>query len=154
MTKKKVMAIIGIMVLIIGATSIMALAAPYSSPAEAAAALTGKTVDTVVTERFDSGKTYGAIAKDAGKLEEFRKEMLEMKKTVLKEKVKDGTITQKRADEIITFIENNQMNCDGSGCGRIGEGMGIGFGRMNGHRQGGGLGNGQGFGKMRCGIKQ
>jgi hypothetical protein len=154
MTKKKVMAIIGIMVLIIGATSIMALAAPYSSPAEAAAALTGKTVDTVVTERFDSGKTYGAIAKDAGKLEEFRKEMLEMKKAVLKEKVKDGTITQKRADEIITFIENNQMNCDGSGCGRIGEGMGIGFGRMNGHRQGGGLGNGQGFGKMRCGIKQ
>lgn len=154
MIKKKVLAAIGVMVLIIGATSIMALAAPYSSPAEAAAALTEKEVDAVITERLDSGKTYGAIAKDAGRLEEFRKEMLEMKKAVLKERVKDGTITQERADEIIAFIENNQMNCDGSGCGKIGEGMGIGFGRMNGHKQGGGPGTGQGFGKMHRGIKQ
>lgn len=154
MTKKKVMAMIGVMVLIIGATSIMALAAPYNSPAEAAAALTGKEVDAVITERFESNKTYGAMAKDAGKLEEFTKEMLEMKKAVLKERVKDGNITQERADEIIALIENNQMNCDGSGCGRIGEGMSIGFGRMNGHKQGGGQGNGQGFGKMQRGIKQ
>ncbi len=131
MTKRKVMAIIGIMVLVLSAGSVIAFAATYSSPAEVLAAITGKTVEEVMAERRDTGKTYGTMAKDAGNLEEFRKEMLEMKKAVLKDKVKDGSITQEKADEILARIEENQQNCDGSGCLKDGERMGMGFGRMN-----------------------
>ncbi|NLN48032.1 MAG: DUF2680 domain-containing protein, partial [Clostridiales bacterium] len=140
MTKRKVMVMIGILVLVISAGSIMVFAAAYNSPAEVLAAVTGKTVDKVVAERRETGKTYGTMAKDAGSLEEFRKEMLEMKKAVLQDRVKDGTITQGKADEILSRIEENQLNCDGSGCMMDGERMGMGFGRMG---MGGRLNGGQ-----------
>lgn len=153
MRKIKVMAIVGVLVLVLSAGSIMVFAATYNSPAEILAAIRGKTVEEVIAERRDTGKTYGTMAKEAGSLEDFRKEMLEMKKAVLKDKVKDGTITQEKADEILARIEENQLNCDGSGCLMDGERMGIGFGRMgmgkqfsggqcNGERQGVGQGAG------------
>lgn len=138
MTKLKKIAAIGAMVLVVSATSLTTFAASkYSSPADAVAGLTGQTVESVITERSETGKTYGTIANEAGKLEEFKAENLQIKKDALAEKVKAGTMTQARADEIIAAIEKNQVNCDGTGSARIGQMMGAGFGGMNGNGQGG-----------------
>lgn len=146
MTKFKKLAVIGTMVLALAATSITAFAAAYDSPANVVSNLTGKTVESVIAEKRDTGKTYGAIAKEAGKLEEFKDEILEAKKAFLAEKVAAGTMTQEEADKIIAALEQNQATCDGTGSARIGQKMGAGFGRMNGSRQG--LGQGAGFGRM------
>lgn len=133
-------------VLAIGAISFTAFAASsYSSPAEVAAALTGKSVEEVTAQKSEDGSTYGAIADEAGKLEEFQDEMLQVKKDILDEKVAAGTITQERADEILAAIEENIADCDGTGSGRTGEGMGAGFGFGKGNGQG--MGNGQGGGQ-------
>lgn len=133
MTKIKKITAIGAMVLVIGATSITAFAASkYSSPAEAVAGLTGKTVESVIQERQDTGKSYGAIAEDAGKLEEFKQEKLQILKDNLAKRVADGTITQERADEIVKAVEERQAVCDGTGTGGAGCGMGAGLGRGNG----------------------
>ena len=152
MTKKlKKITAIGAMVLVIGASSITAFAASkYSSPAEAVAGLTGKTVDSVIQERQDTGKTYGTIAQEAGKLDEFKSENLQIKKDILAKRVADGTMTQARADEIIKAVEERQATCDGTGNGGAGCGMGAGFGGMNGN---GGQGRGQrgvGCGQGNC----
>lgn len=141
MTKLKKIAAIGAMVLVVSATSLTTFAASkYSSPAEAVAGLTGKTVESVVTERSETGKTYGEIAKDAGKLEEFKSENLQIKKDILAKRVADGTITQARADEIIKAVEERQATCDSTGNGGAGCGMGSGFGR----------GSGRGCGQGNC----
>ena len=132
MKKFKKFAVIGLAMLVVGAMSVTALAASYKTPAEVVAGLIGKTVDGVIEERNDSGKTYGAIASDAGKLSEFKSQMLEQKKAALQERVAAGTMTQERADEIIAALERNQPNCDGTGSGRIGQKMGAGFGGWHG----------------------
>lgn len=147
MTKFKKVAAIAVALVIIGATSVTAFAvSAYNSPAEVVAALTGKTVEGVISERHETGNTYGAIADESGKLDEFKAEMLELKKDVLANKVKNGTMTQERADEIIAAMEQNVANCDGTGSGRVGLGMGAGFGGMNGRGHNGGAGFGRGFG--------
>lgn len=77
----------------LSATSVTAFAAAsYSTPAEAAAGITGK--------------SYGAIANEAGKLEEFKAEMLQM-------------------------LESRQAVCNGTGNNQGGCGVacGMGFGR-------------------------
>mgnify|MGYP000868963646 CR=1 FL=1 len=143
MKKIKRLIIIGAMVMAAGATSVTAFAASsYSTPAEALAGLTGRTVEDVTAERYETGKTYGTIANDAGKLEEFQAEMLQIKKDLLAKRVEAGLITQAQADEIVAAIEKNQANCEGTGLAGIGKNMGMGFGRM----QGNGLGYGQGSG--------
>ena len=145
MTKLKKAIAIGTMVLTLSATSLTAFAASnYQTPAEAVAGLTGKTVESVLAERAETGKTYGTIANEAGKLEEFKGEMLEIKKDALAEKVADGVITQEKADRIIETIEENQANCDGTASAKSGMKMGAGVGGMN----DGGQGKGQrGFGR-------
>jgi len=117
-----------------------AYAATVKTPAEIASELTGKTVEDLYKERA-SGKTYGTIAKDAGKLEEFKAQMLEQKKAILDQRVKDGKLTQEQADEIYNAITHNQANCDGPGSAAIGRKYGAGFGL------GSGMGNGQGAGR-------
>jgi len=152
MTKAKKLAIPVVLALAIGAISFTAFAASsYKSPAEAAAALTGRSVEEVTAQKSEDGTTYGSIADEAGKLEEFKAEMIELKKDILAEKVEAGTLTQERADEILAAIEGNMANCDGTGSGRSGEGMGAGFGfgqgSGQGNRQGNGQGNGNGQGR-------
>ena len=118
----------------VGAMSVTAFAASaYKTPAEAAAGVTGKTVEEVITQRQDTGKTYGEIANEAGKLEEFKNEMLEMKKDAIAQKVTDGKLTQERADEILKAVEEKAANCDGTGSARIGQKYGAGFGMGNGN---------------------
>ena len=140
MKKLKTLAVISIMLLIISATSIIAFAAVYDTPAQALAGISGKDLETVIAERKEKNIRYGTMAKEAGSLEEFRKEMLEIKKAILKERVKAGTITQEKADEIIATMEKNYENCDGTGqkgqCGNIGQKNGIGFGNGYGKANG------------------
>jgi len=153
MTRFKKLAVIGTAVLAIGATSLTAFAASYfSTPAQAAAGVTGKTTEEVIAERNETGKTYGTIANDAGKLQEFKDEMLKTKKAILDERVKEGLVTQEQADEIYAAIEANQANCTGTGNGGMGKQFGAGFGKMMGQGQGRGMGQGQGRIMGGCGF--
>lgn len=133
--KKLILA--GAVILAVGTTTATAFAAsPYNTPAEALAGLTGRTVEDVTAERLETEKTYGTLASDAGKLEEFSDEMLQIKKDIMADRVEAGLITQEQADEIMAAIEENQAACDGTGSGRTGQRMGAGFGGMQGNGQG------------------
>lgn len=124
---------------VIGAMGIV-YAATAKTPAEITSSLTGKAVAEVNAER-SQGKTYGTIAKEAGKLDEFQAQMLEERKANLDQRVKDGTLSQQQADAIYNNIKTNQLTCDVTGSGRMG-------GQVCG-MNGGGRGNGQGFGRGR-----
>ena len=151
MTNLKKVLTLGTLVLLISVTSLTAFAASnYNTPAEAVAGLTGKTVENVIAEKFESDKTYGAIANEAGKLDEFKSEIFEIKKATLVKKVLAGTMTQEQADEIMAALDESMENCDGTGSARIGQKMNAGFGGMNGN--GNGQGNGQGRGQGGQGL--
>jgi hypothetical protein len=153
MTNIKKMITVGTLGLAICATSFTALAASnYQTPAEAVAGITGRTVESVVSEKVESGKTYGMIASDAGKLDEFRSEVLEIKKDNLNTQVAAGRMTQEQADAIIQSLEENQAICDGTGKAKIGKSFGARFGSngtglgTGGANCGTGIGRGQGGG--------
>lgn len=143
-----------IIAMAITATSVTAFAASaYTTPAEVVAGITGRTTDSIIAERTESGKTYGIIAAEAAKLDEFKTEMLEMKKDNLAAQVKAGTITQEKADAILKAMEENQAVCDGTGSAKIGQTSGARFGSngtgkgLGGENRGAGMGRGQGGGR-------
>lgn len=153
MRKTRKFLILGAMVTMLGATSLTAFATSiYQSPAEALAGLTGQTVESVIAERSSTDKTYGTLASEAGKLAEFKAEVLQLKKDALAKKVTAGTMTQERADQITAALESNQADCDGTGTAKIGQKMGAGFGGMMGNGQGKGISQGQGLGGMNRGA--
>lgn len=129
--------------LVLSAMAVTTFAASaYKTPAEAVAGLTKREVQSVIDERTTTGKTYGTIANEAGVLEAFKSEVLQIKKDALAARVAAGTMTQAQADAIIKSIEANQATCDGTGNGGgIGRGAGAGFGA--------GAGQGRGMG---CGM--
>lgn len=133
--------VVSILSLVFAATTLTALAtSTYTTPAEAFAGVTGKTVESAMKERKENGKSYGAMAKEEGKLDEFKREMLEMKKSRLTERVEAGNLTKEKADTIIKAIEEKQGLCDGTGVqGRFG-GAGQGQSAEHGKGQGGGHG--------------
>ncbi len=154
---KKVLILVFILVLIL-ATSITAFAFTGRTPAEIVAGLTGKTTEEVADLRYESGKTYGQMAYEVSEdaWEDFREEILENKKAILKEKVADGTLTQEEADEILSNMEEMQNYCleNGGGFGMMRNKSGNSFGMGNGYGMGNGFrnsGNGMGFGGGRCG---
>lgn len=119
-----------------------ALAAPlYATPAEAAAGVTGKTLEEVQAERW-SGKSYGTIAAEAGA--EFQAAVWEMQAETLAAWVAEGFLTQEEADAQLDALQQRQTVCDGLG------GFGCGLGRGGGF--GGGLGRGDGRG-LRSGCR-
>jgi len=138
MKRFKQLVMVFTVIAVLGAAS-AAYAATTKTPAEIAAGLTGKSVETLVQERA-AGETYGSIANEAGKLEEFKAQMLEQKKIILDQRVADGKLTQERADAIYDAMKNNQADCDGTGNAKMGKNAGLGLG------QGNGMGNGQGTG--------
>lgn len=137
---KKIMALV-VTVGVIGS----ATAAFAASTADIVSSLTGKTTDELIQERA-AGKTYGTIAKEADKLEEFQVQMFEQKKSILDQRVKDGTLTQQQADEIYEAIKNNQSSCEGTGSVAIGKEYGASFGQGSGMGDGNGTGRGNGYG--------
>jgi len=139
---KKLLMMVTVMA-VLGAGGV-AYAATTQTPAEIAAGLTGKSVEALYQERA-AGKTYGTIANEAGKLDEFKSQMLEQKKVILDQRVADGKLTQERADAIYNAIQDNQANCDGTGKARIGKNAGAGFGQGNNMGNGPGTGGGAGM---------
>ena len=127
---------------LLGVTGTALATVTGQTPAEIASRLTGKTVEQVTAERA-TGITYGTIAKEAGKLDEFKAATLEQKKAILDQRVADGNLTQEQADAIYNRLVTNQATCDGTGSAAIGKSMGAGFGQG----QGMGLGKGQGMGQ-------
>lgn len=127
------------------ATSMTAFAATtYGTPAEAVAGITGKTVEEVTAQRR-AGTTYGAIAAEAGKLEEFKQAMQETYKEALDARVADGKLTQEQADKLFAERVERQSTCDGSG-----NGGGCGLGLGNGGGVGRGMGGGRGMQNGAC----
>ncbi len=143
MKKFKKFAAVLVAVGILGTAAIVYAEATAKTPAEIISGLTGKTLEDVVKERAD-GKTYGTIANEAGKLDEFKSQILEQKKAILDERVKAGTLTQQQADQIYNNIKNNQATCDGTGNARLGRNNGMGVGNGSGMGQGRGTGRGMG----------
>ena len=145
--------IIGLMMLVIAAISATAFAASaYKTPAEEVAGITGRELRSMMDERTETQKTYGTIAKEAGKLEEFKQEMLEIKKDQLAERVAAGQMNQQQADEIVQSIEARQATCDGSGSGSGAGGYGFGMGNRGNNRND--AGGQQGRGKQSGGRGQ
>lgn len=149
---KKTVAILGTLGVLAISTAAYAAA---KTPSQIVSGLTGKTEAVINTERA-AGKTYGTIAKDAGKLKEFQLQMLVEKKAVLDQRVKDKTLTQPQADAIYNSIKANQAICNGTGSAAIGRKNGVGFGQGTGCGMGvvrgsgtgmrNGSGGGMGFG--------
>lgn len=120
MSKYKKIIILVVLVVVFSAISITAFAiSDYKTPAEALAALTNRTVESVKTERKETGKSFGKIAKEADKLDEFKLERIQIFKDRVNEKVLEGKITQEQADNILQAIDNKQANCDGNGAGKL-----------------------------------
>lgn len=144
--KKAITVIITAAILLVGATGVFA--ATFKSPAEIYAGLKGITVEQAYAERA-AGSTYGALAQQAGVLDEFKNQMLESRKALIQERVANGILTQEQADAIIKNIEENMANCDGTGAGaRMGRfGAGFGKGGIRGAGAGFGCGFGKGFGQ-------
>lgn len=138
MKKFKKAIIIGAIVLGVGASSSTVLAASaYNNPVEALSGITGKTVESVLTEQYETGKSLGVMANEAGKLDEFQKELLEIRKDVLAQRVEAGNLTQQQADQMITSMEGNQAYCYGDGYGGGRGMMGAGYDGRLGHGRGG-----------------
>lgn len=159
---KKAIGLVAAIAILAGGSMTALGASQYKSPAEAVAALTGRDVQSVQQERIETGKTYGNIAKDAGKLEDFKQERLTQRTDRLSENVASGKMTQEEADTAIQNMKARMANCDGSGQGGNGAGRqdgsgqgGNGAGRQDGSGQGGngaGLQDGSGQGGNGAGV--
>lgn len=129
-------------------TSIISFAdSKYDNPIQAAAGLTGKTIEEV-SEARKNGQTLAQYVDQFGKLEEFQAEVLEQKREMIQARIEAGRITQEQGDAILKNMEENQENCNLTGgnqlrekpCNQIGKGM------KSGLRDGSGQGGKNGFG--------
>ena len=138
-------------ILMVGVMSVGAYASSaYTSPAEAVAGLSGKSVEEVVATKTSTDETYGQIAADLGILEAFKTEMLELRTDYINQKVANGTLTQERANVAIQAMEDNLADCDGTGLVQGGNNYQAGNNSgtrsgNNGSRGGMGLGDGTGI---------
>lgn len=134
--------------------STSALAAEFRSPLQITADLTGKTVEEVINEQMTTGKSFITIINDAGKLEEFKSEILQEQKTILDNRVDSGILTRSQADQILSEIEASQNLYNPDENYNYGYGMGHGYGGMGyGHGMGHGYGYGYGHGHGGCGMR-
>lgn len=141
--KKKVFLVLSVAAILVAGLSTAAFAAvDFKTPAEIVAELTGKSEDEVIEDR-QAGNSYGAQALEAGKLEEFKAERLELRKQVLDQAVLDGRLTQEEADKLIEEMTLRMEDCDGT---QIGLGQGTGSGVCSGQGDGTGVGRGSGMG--------
>ena len=119
MKRSKILLLSAAVLLVCGAFAIPAFAgATYQTPAQAAAGVTGMSLEDVQQERAETGKTYGEIAAENDRLDEFREAKLSMQE----ESVSSSSST-------VSSIGNGNGVCDGS-C--IGAGNGNGNGVCDG----------------------
>jgi len=140
MKNKKLLVVVSVMaVIVLGLASVSYAAAAYKSRPEAAAGLTGKSLEEVITER-QNGTPYGKQAEAAGKQEEFEAEIQEQFKDRLNALVAEGKLTQEEADARIKAMEEHIASCDGES-DETGSGIFGGLGG-NGMRDGNGMKSG------------
>lgn len=133
MKKMNVAVIFVVAVFFFGAAS----AAAYSSsdsPVTVLSNLTGKSADILAERKMNTGKSFGQIASEEGKLIEFRHEMFKMKKNLVLKQAEAGAISEKEARDIIADIERCKVCCDGKGSYRLKQKCGVGFGVIKGQR--------------------
>ena len=106
--KKKLVVLMAV-VMVLGTMSV-AFADSSINPASVFARLKGVDEQTAYQMRTEANLRYGELAEKEGFSDEFREEMQEVKKARLEELVKEGRITQERADEILANFET----CDGT----------------------------------------
>ena len=153
MNLKKLLAVV-VVVGVLGTAGAVFAATTTKTPADIVSGIVGKSVEDVTKDRV-AGKTYGTIANEAGKLDEFKKQMLANSKALLDQRVKDKTLTQERADAIYKAMVDNQAICDGTGnagLGMNGTGCGAGGAGGCGMATGQQRGSGQGMGGGRMGA--
>lgn len=138
--KKKMLLVLGVLLVVSVGGSVFADS--YKTPAEIYSELTGVTIEEAHELRRD-GKTYGELADEKGFLEAFEEESLASKLAVLELRVKEGTITRERADEIIAIWQSDQ--CDEPGLNQLGKNAGLRFGNGSGSGLRDGSGNGSGY---------
>lgn len=91
---------------------------------------------------FAYASDFGTPVESLKEERQFKASMLENKKAILNERVSQGQITQEEADKILSEIEENMKNCDGTGNKGVGKKYGVGFGRGKGQGNGQGMKNG------------
>lgn len=138
MKKLSKMILIGVL-----ATMLLGVVAYAASPAEIYSELTGMTTEQAIEKRSE-GKTYGELAQEADVYDEFVQKMLEEKKIIIEERVKDGTLTREDADTLISLLEENVGTCDPANPKRLGREYNLRGRGGNGHCGGQGRGYGRG----------
>jgi hypothetical protein len=148
MKRYRALSILAITALVL-TTAAVALASELKSPVEILSEVSGYPVGDIQEQR-QQGQTYGEMAEDYGKLEEFRQQMIEQKKAILEKRVQEGSLTKEQADEIekrlgtSCNVEGDKRLCS-QGLG-AGFGMGYGAGRTS-QQKGYGQGRQMGFGR-------
>ncbi len=103
------------------------------NPAQKLSDLTGKSTESLYAEKAD--RTFGALASEAGVLEEFRAGMWELKAAVIANRVETGKLTQERADEITQAMLDKHALCDGTGYLGDAPQYGVGYGQAEAQKQ-------------------
>ncbi|NMA48358.1 MAG: hypothetical protein GX947_01075 [Tissierellia bacterium] len=106
--KKKLVVLMAV-VMVLGTMSV-AFADSSFNPASIFAKFKGIDEEAAYQMRRDTGMRFGELAEKEGFSEEFREEMQKVKKARLEDLVKEGRITQERANEILANFET----CDGT----------------------------------------
>lgn len=71
--------------------------------------------DKQITDSLNQGKSYYDIAKEKGmSIDQFKKAALTEKEEVIDKAVKNGTLTEKTADDLKNKIEQNIETCNGT----------------------------------------
>jgi lipopolysaccharide export LptBFGC system permease protein LptF len=136
--------IVAALILTFVSTSVYAAFQPKRG-IELAADVLGKTVDQLITEQKETGKTIHQIVVDAGKLKELTDARLDQMKQILADKVANKEITQAQADEwYAEMVERMEANLTNGTSGQYGRGFGGMMGAYNGNGSYGGCGRGNG----------
>jgi hypothetical protein len=121
-------------------------AATYKTPVQILDALTPNLTEAQILAERQAGKTLSQIATEQNVFDAFIAKVKEARILMIQSKVKDGTLTQARADLMIKYI--NEHVCDGTQAFGMrtalnnGEKFGLGFGKANGEVRGQGLAQG------------
>jgi len=132
---KKSVVMLAVAVMMLGTMGV-AFADASWGPAAIYAELTQITEEEAYALKVEKDMTFGELAQEAEIYDEFKAAALEGKEAILDQLVKDGKITQEKADEVLEAMEA----CDGDSQGLL-KGTGL-FGQRNGNDRG--ADNGQG----------
>lgn len=101
--------IAGVLALGVGVTSLTVFAATkYDSPREALSAITGKSMEEIHQLRYEEGLSDVELFETDEQYEEFKNEVLELRKERIQNRVEDGRLSQERANEMINEMEENE----------------------------------------------